>query len=407
MSERAVLEVASAKRKSENVSPYHPASPSAVYRLTWFMTMLGLLLVVVTSVPYLAEEIQYRLERGKQRAQVEIATTALKDGSLSDLSMAYQLVSQRVGPSVVHINVAEAPTTSGSQDGETEMRRIHPRVNSGQGSGVIIDSDGFIVTNRHVIDGSARIEVALSDGRRRAAKVVGYDELTDIAILKIDAEGLIAAEWGDSDDSEVGALVWALGSPFGLERSVTFGILSAKHRAGLAGTPFQDLMQTDAAVNPGNSGGPLVDARGRVIGINTAIVGTSYQGVSFAIPSRVAQRVYRDLKTQGAVIRGWLGVEPLPVTEELAQQMGLAEPRGALVRKLADDRGGASPARQAGIQPGDVILRWNGVNIDSPRSLIAQVSQTAIDEKVPVLLMREGQELTLDVVVGVRPARID
>jgi S1-C subfamily serine protease len=378
------------------------------------MTMLGLLLVIVTAVPYLAEELQYRIERGRQRAQVEAARTVLRDSPLASLSQAYQFVSQRVSPSVVHINVMEISRAKGRravsvEEGEEdadESSRPAPglRMQSGQGSGVIVDEDGYILTNRHVIDRAQEIEIALSDGRRRIARLVGLDQLTDIAVLKIDAPGLVPIDWGDSESLKVGALVWAIGSPFGLERSVTSGILSAKHRAGQAGTPFQDLMQTDAAVNPGNSGGPLVNAAGELIGINTAIVGQSFQGVSFAIPSRVAQRVYRDLKMRGQVARGWLGIEPITVSPQQAAELGFAAPRGALVRRLADDlQGIVSPARQAGIQAGDIIIRWDGSEVESPVNLIARVSQTPIDEVVAVVILRDGQEVTLKVTVAQRP----
>ena len=395
---------------ASNGAPQH----GPLYRLAWFMTMLGLLLVIVTAVPYLAEELQYRIERGRQRAQVEAAKTVLRDSPLAQLSQAYQFVSQRVGPSVVHINILElarsrvsrANAEADNADDPSESVPPAPglRMQSGQGSGVIVDEEGYILTNRHVIDRAQEIEIALSDGRRRTARLVGLDQLTDIAVLKIDATGLIPIDWGDSESLEVGALVWAVGSPFGLERSITSGILSAKHRAGQAGTPFQDLMQTDAAVNPGNSGGPLVNASGELIGINTAIVGQSFQGVSFAIPSRVAQRVYRDLKTRGTVARGWLGIEPIAVSAELAQKLGFESPRGALVRRLADDRRGLiSPARQAGIQAGDVIVRWNGSAVESPVNLIARVSQTPINEQVEIVLLRDGDEVTLQVTVAQRP----
>ncbi|MFO0820403.1 MAG: trypsin-like peptidase domain-containing protein [Pirellulales bacterium] len=384
----------------------------AVHRLTWSLTILGFLLVLVSGLPLLVEEIQYRLERGRQRAQVEIATAALGDMNLSDISRAYQMVSQRVGPSVVHINIVEGPreqNEEGTTEPESDLpRRLRRRFDSGQGSGVVIDSDGYIVTNRHVIEEARQIEVVLSDGRRRPAKVIGLDDPTDLAVLKVDATGLIAAEWGDSESLDVGALVWAVGSPFGLERSITFGILSAKNRAGVAGTPFQNLMQTDAAVNPGNSGGPLVDVQGRVIGINTAIVGPSYQGVSFAIPSRVARRVYQDLKTRGEVTRGWLGVEPQSIDEETALQHSLTERKGAFVRRLADGPfGEKSPARAAGIEPGDIILRWNGAEVDSAGGLIARVSQTPVGETVPVVVLRAGKTLDLEVTVGARPVNLE
>ena len=389
----------------------------AAYRLTWCLTLLGFLLVLISGLPLLVEELQYRLERGRLRARVENAARWLDQQPLGEFSRASEMVSQRVGPSVVHINIADesleeeaaARDKAGSDtlldENGLPRRRPRRRPETGQGSGVVMDEEGHIVTNRHVIEDARRIEVVLSDGRRRPAVVVGVDEPTDIAVLKVDAPGVIAAEWGDSESLEVGALVWAVGSPFGLERSITFGILSAKNRAGLAGTPFQDLMQSDAAVNPGNSGGPLVDAQGRVIGINTAIVGAAYQGVSFAIPSQVAERVYRDLKTRGAVARGWLGIEPQTVDEQLAKELGLAdEQRGALVRRLADvPLGEELPARSAGIRLGDVIQSWNGRPVETADGLIANVSQTPVGERVPVKVLRDGEALELEVTVGRRP----
>lgn len=389
----------------------------AAYRLTWCLTLLGFLLVLISGLPLLVEELQYRLERGRLRARVESAARWLDQEPLGEFSRASEMVSQRVGPSVVHINIADesleeeaAARDKAGNDGLLDenglpRRRPRRRLETGQGSGVVMDAEGHIVTNRHVIEDARRIEVVLSDGRRRPATIVGVDEPTDIAVLKVDAPGVFAAEWGDSESLEVGALVWAVGSPFGLERSITFGILSAKNRAGLAGTPFQDLMQSDAAVNPGNSGGPLVDAQGRVIGINTAIVGAAYQGVSFAIPSQVAERVYRDLKTRGVVARGYLGIEPQTVDEQLARELGLAaEQRGALVRRMADvPLGEDLPARTAGIRLGDVIQSWNGRPVDSADGLIANVSQTPVGVKVPVKVLRDGEELELEVTVGRRP----
>jgi serine protease Do len=221
-------------------------------------------------------------------------------------------------------------------------------------------------------------------------------------VLKIKADGLTAVNWGDSEQMEPGALVWAVGSPFGLERTITSGILSAKHRAGLAGSLHQDFLQTDAAVNPGNSGGPLVDNQGRVIGINTAIVGDAYQGISFAIPSKVAREVYERVKAEGTVKRGWLGVALADVTEEVAQHVGLATATGVHIASVVDQPGG-SPAAQAGIRAGDIILKWNDSTVRMPIDLMRLVGKTAIGSKAKVVVFRDGQELTLEVVVGERP----
>jgi S1-C subfamily serine protease len=276
----------------------------------------------------------------------------------------------------------------------------------GQGSGVIVEADGYILTNNHVIRGASEILVSLADGRKVPARVVGRDARTDLAVLKIDADQLTPATWGDSEAVEPGALVWAVGSPFGLERSVTSGILSGKHRSGLAGNPQQDFLQTDAAVNPGNSGGPLVDVSGRVIGINTAIVGEAYQGISFAIPSNVAREVYARLKAEGAIRRGWLGVQLEEMTAAHARRVGLPAPAGVYIAGIFM-QDGPSPAARAGIQPGDVLLRWGDTEVSSPLDLRTLVEKTAIGRRTPVLIYREGRELTLEVIVGERPQHLD
>lgn len=391
-------------RPAEFSAPFHDTQQMSqrslsLYKLTWLMTILGLMLVSMCIGPYFVEQFEYAKARGRQRAEVEMAKTALPATSLSELSKAYQLVSMRVGPSVVHINVVGVDP--GDED-EPPMRRF--REAQGQGSGVVIDEDGFIVTNRHVVDGAKKIEVVLSDGRHVAASIVGLDTLTDLAVLKVEAAGLIAADWGNSDDLEVGALVWAVGSPFGLERSITFGILSAKHRAGRAGTHFQDLMQTDAAVNPGNSGGPLVDVTGRVVGINTAIVGSSYSGISFAIPSQIASDVVRRIKTQGRVVRGWLGLELENLSDERARQLGLSSTRGAAVGRIVSQRWGESPAGKAGIEPGDIIVEFDGTEVLNRESLIAQVGRTEVGKSVAVGVLRSGMPMQFAVTLGERPA---
>jgi serine protease Do len=370
-------------------------------KLLWLVTMVAVMLGVYNLVPRLAEEINYGLTRGRQRAQYELAREQLQDKPLEGLSAAYQLVSQKVGPSVVHINV-ESKTAGDVAEAMTRFHKF-PRDFSGQGSGVIVDGEGYIVTNLHVVRGAEKISVSLSDGRRVPARLIGIDDETDIAVVKVDAGRLIAADWGDSARLEVGALVWAVGSPFGLERSVTAGILSAKHRAGMAGTPYQDFLQTDAAVNPGNSGGPLVDAEGNVIGINTAIVGESYQGISFAVPSSVAHSVYQRLRDKGRVLRGWLGVQLGEVPPDVAEKLNLLSGRGAYVAGLVDQLGFTSPAAAAGVAKGDVVISWNDKPITSPSSLSNFVAQTDIGSTAKVLVNRGGKELTFEVKVGERP----
>ncbi len=245
------------------------------------------------------------------------------------------------------------------------------------------------------------VAVKLSDGRTiNNVTVVGADPLTDLAVLKINAGGLIPATWGDSQQLEAGDWVLAVGNPYGLDGSVTSGIVSAKRRRRIAPqNVYQDFLQTDAAVNPGNSGGPLVNVKGEIVGITTAIVGRSYQGISFAIPSEIARDVYENLVANGSVARGWLGIAPDDVTADRAKQLGLSAARGAWVRMIVPD----SPAQHAGFEVGDVILRWDGHEIADPTELVLAIGRTEIDSSVKVLVWRDGTEVTLEVTVGERP----
>ncbi len=389
-------------------------APTPRDRLAWLFSASTFLLLLTFFLPYTVEKMTYAFTRGKQRAMYETAGDKLQHVVLNDLSKAYQLVAHRVEPSVVHINV-----TSVSAENATSLEGAgwrHPT--TGQGSGIIVNLAGHIVTNAHVILGAARIDVRLSDGRLLPATIVGTDRVTDMAVLQINASELIAAEWGDSDELEVGALVWAVGSPMGLQQSVTFGILSGKHRSfraapgrgvmnmlGISGdSPYHDFLQTDAAVNPGNSGGPLVDSRGRVIGVNTAIIGENYQGISLAIPSSIARPVYERIIRDGRVTRGWLGVQPRDVAVEEAESLGLARPEGALVESVsAHPDGSPSPAQRAGIQPRDVIIQWDNKPISSRTELFSRVAMTEIGSPVEIVVVRDKQRITLRVTVVDRP----
>lgn len=379
-------------------SPDPRRDSSTLARLTGLLLFLTMLLVLRFVGPQIVEQITYATTRGRMRAQYEVASQHLPNAPLEALSMAYQMISQKVGPSVVHINVSGGRVEP-NEDLRPEFR------SRGMGSGILVDKEGYIVTNEHVVRGSRQILVSLSDGTETPAEIVGVDELTDLAVLKVRATGLIAAEWGDSDALNEGALVWAMGSPFGLERSITFGIVSAKHRSKKTGTPYQDYLQTDAAVNPGNSGGPLVDSSGRIVGINTAIVGDTFQGISFAIPSNVARDVYRQIRANGSVARGWLGVQLDQVTPASAKQLGLARPVGAQVISFVTDDNQVSPAAEAGLQPGDVIVRWNDQEVDSRDTLSRLIAQTAIGSTAAVRVLREGSHLDFQVPITERPWR--
>jgi S1-C subfamily serine protease len=311
------------------------------------------------------------------------------------------MVTAAVGPSVVHIEVERHAVLEDSRIAKILDRQSMKT--SDQGSGVVIDADGYILTNDHVIAGGEQIAVTLSDGRRKPAEVVGVDALTDLALLKIDADRLIPIVWGDSDRCKVGSPVWAVGSPFGLDRTVTFGILSGKHRMVQAKSHYQDFMQSDVAVNPGNSGGPLVDARGTLVGINTAIVGDTYRGVSFSIPSSVAKRVYARLRAIGRVERAWLGVQLAEVgEEELVGTDRLV--RGAAIRGLA---GTDSPAAKAGLVPGDIVVSVDDQRIRDVGHLMRVIGNADAGTTVRVGVIRQGEPLRVSVRLDARPAELN
>ena len=362
-----------------------------------------MLLLMGMVGPIVAREMQYAITMGKLNAEHKNAGNELgkPNFALAEISKACQLISHRIGPSVVHIDTVER------QLQEDVIESPFERQSNGQGSGVIIDAKGLIVTNNHVVRGARQILVGLSDGRSVKGEVLAFDAPTDIAVLKIKADHLIAAEWADSDDLEIGGLVWAAGSPYGLDRSVTFGILSGKNRAGLAGTAHQDFLQTDVAVNPGNSGGPLIDSRGRVVGINTAIVGQSYQGISFAIPSNVVKDIYTRLINKGRVDRGWLGVKLNPVSRELASSQGMSAPRGAVVASLTSEFGHGSPAEAAGVKVGDIITDWDTRPVSGPSQVIQNVSRTLAGASVKLGVLRDGLRMDITVVIGARPAELN
>ena len=237
---------------------------------------------------------------------------------------------------------------------------------------------------------------------RFSARVVGFDALTDLAVLKIDVDGLTAIRWGDSDSLEVGDFVWAAGNPFGLERSISFGILSAKNRQGLTESYLNNFLQTDAAVNPGNSGGPLISVYGNMVGINTAIIGQSYQGISFAIPSNVARRVFEDIRAMGKVQRGWIGVSLGAVNEQRARELGLKRARGALVMAISR-KSSTGPAAAAGLKSGDVIVAWNGAPVGNPVILARLIAGSEVGTSSELTFVRNGAQRTVKVSIVERP----
>lgn len=284
-----------------------------------------------------------------------------------------------------------------------ELKRDMPkeRKEKGQGSGVIVDPSGLIITNNHVVNKADDIRVVLSDKREFKAKLIGTDSKTDIAVIKIEATGLSPISWADSDQLEVGEFVLAVGSPFGLTQTVTMGIVSAVGRASMGIAEYEDFIQTDAAINPGNSGGALVNVRGELVGINTAIFSQSggNMGIGFAVPSNLARSIMDQLVRTGKVVRGWLGVSIQDLSPELAAQFGITETKGVLVSDVMDD----SPAKKAGFERADVIVEFDGKPMDSPTHLRNDVAQTPLGKKVSIKLIRDKKPKVLDVTIVEQP----
>ena len=320
-------------------------------------------------------------------------------------------LAKKLGPSVVNVSTTEIrkATQEGPGSGDDQMGQFFerffgapaprgPQRRGGQGSGFIIDNDGTILTNYHVVDGAQKIVVTLADGKSHNAKVIGKDQKSDIAVIKIDAgHALPAANLGDSDRLEVGEWVMAIGNPFGLDHSVTSGIVSAKGRNIGAG-PYDNFIQTDASINPGNSGGPLINLRGEVVGINTAIFSQSGGniGIGFAIPANSVKELLPQLRDKGKVVRGFIGTSVQKVTTEIAESMGLKQARGALVADVI--KGG--PAERAGLKSGDIIIEFDRKEIKDSSDLPIQVARVAPGMSVQIKILRDGKEMTLPLTVG-------
>jgi serine protease Do len=317
----------------------------------------------------------------------------------------FATLAKRIGPAVVNVsttyirqNVQATPSPSTSDDTISRFwQHFYDQVDpdgqqkqTGVGSGVVVDRDGTIVTNFHVVDGAEKIRVTLTDGKQFDAEVLGKDQKTDIAVIKISApQSLPTVSLGDSDRLEVGEWVMAIGNPFGLEHTVTSGIVSAKGRHIGAGL-YDDFIQTDAKINPGNSGGPLVNMRGEVVGINTAILSESGGniGIGFAIPANLVKEILPQLRSAGRVVRGYVGIEVQEITPEIADALGLTQAGGALVNDV--DKGG--PAEHAGIKTGDIIVAFNGKAVKAAR--------LSPGSAVSVKITRDDRPITLTVIVN-------
>ncbi|HEX8559240.1 MAG TPA: Do family serine endopeptidase [Pyrinomonadaceae bacterium] len=338
------------------------------------------------------------------------------------LSASFAEIARRVEPAVVNIDTVSAAPQVADKDGDDEegeegadnplldmLRRHARRPSRGVGSGFIVDPKGIILTNYHVVENMSGIMVKLQSGEPLRGTVVGSDEETDIAVIKVNAgRDLPAVTLGNSDEMSVGDWVLAVGSPFGLEQTVTAGIISTKERQTDPGASFRRFIQTDAAINRGNSGGPLVNMRGEVIGINSQIATSTgdYNGIGFALPANIASSVYKQLMTTGKVRRGYLGVFLDSVKPEFARVYQLPSAKGAIIKDVADAKG---PAAAAGIQTNDVVVEFNNQPVESAQDLINKVAATPVGQSVPVIYLREtGDKLerhTTSVTVGERPPR--
>ncbi len=282
-----------------------------------------------------------------------------------------------------------------------EQFRDEAQRSSSLGSGVIVSPAGYVLTNHHVVEAADEIEVALSDGKKLLAKVVGNDPETDLAVLRVNADKLPAITFGQSEALRVGDVVLAIGNPFGVGQTVTSGIVSALGRSGLHINTFENFIQTDAAINPGNSGGALVDARGNLVGINTAIYSRSggSMGIGFAIPAATAKMVMEQIIRNGSVTRGWIGVELQEITPALAESFKLPDARGAIIAGVL--RGG--PADKAGVKPGDVLTAINGAPVSDPQSMLNLVAALEPGSGAKMNIRRQAQALEVSVTVGRRP----
>ncbi len=322
---------------------------------------------------------------------------------------------ERVTPAVVNIHSRQVERVRNPIAEDPMLRRLfgvpgqRERVRQSLGSGVVIDAErGLVLTNNHVVEGATEVSVTLGDGRTLEAEFVGHDPDTDLALIRIPAEDLVAVALGDSARLRVGDFVVAVGNPFGLGQTVTSGIVSALGRTGLQGLGFQDFIQTDASINPGNSGGALVNLRGELVGINTAIFNPEGSeagniGIGFATPANLVREVVRQLLAYGEVRRGSLGVEAQALTPELARALGVASRRGALVARVRE----GSPAAAAGLQVGDLVVEANGQAILDPAALRNLEGLLPVGEPVPVVVVREGQRRTFLPVLQALPRELD
>ena len=395
----------------DRLRPITFTSPDKIMRRLWLIfaqtvtLCVAILFVVQTLKPeWLAHNVT-------QSGIAEIREVFPNPATSKPVS-SYADAARKAVPAVVHIYTSQevkAPRQPFLNDplfrhffgdGDDEQ----PRRRSGLGSGVIVSADGYILTNNHVVEGADEIEVALNDGRKFSAHVVGTDPDSDVAVLRIKAgSNLPVITFGSAESLQVGDVVLAIGNPFGVGQTVTSGIVSALGRSHLGINTFENFIQTDAAINPGNSGGALVDSNGNLIGINTAIYSQSggSMGIGFAIPVSLARNVMEQIIRSGTVTRGWVGVEVQEITPDLAESFHLADTKGVLVAGI--QRG--SPADKAGFKPGDVLLDVNGKAVGDVQAMMALIAALEPGQTGRFKLRRSDRNIDLDVTIGKRPSR--
>ncbi|GHT40324.1 hypothetical protein FACS189454_06740 [Planctomycetales bacterium] len=365
------------------------------------MLVVGLILLGTWIVPPVVEQTAYSWNRGIENAKADAARKLLAELSSSEERIPW--VAKAVAPSVVGIHTLVVSGNANARE----------RIASDVGSGVIVDTAGYVLTNYHVIAHAQLIHVQFNDGRSVEAKVIGQDRITDLAVLKIEADKLQAALWGDSSEIEVGERVVAIGSPFNLQATVTSGIISATERYNpvpnaRGSARMQEFLQTDAAINPGNSGGALANMKGELIGINTMIYSETggNLGIGFAIPSLLARKVYEEIVRNGEMRHGWLGIYMDPITrfdsENAKTGNSTDKQQGVVVTKFLPN----SPAKKGGMEVGDIIVKWGGKEITNPLQLSHLIVLTEPQTTQKVLVLRKGKEVELTITLGTRPVNL-
>jgi serine protease Do len=384
--------------------PPRPTTPPVRRGFLIVLLVLLVLALVVYGVPYVAERTGYAWEAGRAKAATEALEKLEKGGAVAQASALFRLAVTAVSPAVVNVqSLRERRGGEGMPGLPLGGNPLGPGFQSSElGSGVIIDkAKGYVVTNNHVVKEADRIMVRLGPGNDVPARLVGADPKTDLAVLQVRATLRVQAEWGDSEQLDIGDWVLAIGSPLGFDHSVTAGIVSATERNDVRIADYESFIQTDAAINPGNSGGPLISLSGKVVGINTAIITKSggYEGIGLAIPSSLAKRVVEGLIKDGKVVRGYLGVRIEPVDAIAAQKLKLPDNKGALVSRVQ----AGSPAEASGLRSGDVIVRLGNHDVSSPADLRLVTAGLDAGARVPLVFYRDGEAKTATVTISELP----